>query len=599
MKRSHSMPFGPRITPSGSIMFRLWAPSASKVDLHLDDHPPVTMMPTGGGWHECLSAHAAPGSQYCFQIDDGLCVPDPASRYNPNDVHAASVLVDPESFDWQDIDWRGRPWEEAVIYELHVGTFTPEGTFAAAEEKLDYLVRLGVTAIELMPLADFPGQRNWGYDGVLLFAPDSSYGTPDDLKRFIQAAHLRGLMVYLDVVYNHFGPEGNYLHVYAKQFFTERHHTPWGAAINFDGEANRIVRDFYVHNALFWLSEYHFDGLRFDAVHAIMDDSETDILEEIATTVRKELGPNRHIHLMLECVHMTPRHLGRKPDGKVVHYNAQWNDETHHALHVLLTGESDGYYAPFADDPICHLGHHLTATLANVCAPSGAEHLPLTCFVNFLQNHDQVGNRAMGERLSMLAPPEALAAATALLLLAPTPPLLFMGEEWATQRPFLYFCDLGENLRESITEGRRQEFAAFEQFSDPATLASIPDPCEEDTFSRAKLDWDEANISTHQDWLALYRNLLALRQKKLVPHLRGACGTGYDALSTHALTAHWILGNSSLLTVHANLGRDAVKLASRPTGTLLYATTQNVTTLTDSGVLPGYTTAWFLEDDND
>jgi 1,4-alpha-glucan branching enzyme/maltooligosyltrehalose trehalohydrolase len=302
---------------------------------------------------------------------------------------------------------------------------------------------------------------------------------------------------------------------------------------------------------------------------------------------------------MLECVHMTPRHLGRTPEGNVIHYNAQWNDETHHALHVLLTGESDGYYAPFADKPICHLGHHLTATLANVCAPSGAEHLPLSCFVNFLQNHDQIGNRAMGERLSMLAPKDALLAATALLLLAPSPPLLFMGEEWGTQRPFLYFCNLAENLRAAITAGRRKEFSAFERFSDPAALARIPDPCAEDTFRQATLDWQEAQQPEHQEWLALYRALLRLRQTAIVPHVRDIRKAGYDALSSHALTAYWTLGNGQRLAVHTNLGPDTAQLASPATGHLLYASTRDISPMMTKGELPGYTTAWFLEDNHD
>jgi 1,4-alpha-glucan branching enzyme/maltooligosyltrehalose trehalohydrolase len=278
-------------------------------------------------------------------------MPDPASRFQPQDVHGPSEVVDATAFQWREDSWRGRPWEEAVIYELHVGAFTTEGTFRGVEQKLDYLRDLGVTALELMPVADFPGTRNWGYDGVLLFAPDSSYGRSEDLKQLVQAAHAKGLMIFLDVVYNHFGPEGNYLHAYAPQFFTNRHHTPWGDAINFDGPESRVVRDFFIHNALYWLEEYNFDGLRLDAVHAIVDVSSPDILTELAQTVRERFGAERFVHLFVENVDNTVRYLSRDQSGSVRLYDAQWNDDIHHCLHVLLTGETDGYYADYAPLP--------------------------------------------------------------------------------------------------------------------------------------------------------------------------------------------------------------------------------------------------------
>ncbi|PKO73092.1 MAG: malto-oligosyltrehalose trehalohydrolase, partial [Betaproteobacteria bacterium HGW-Betaproteobacteria-17] len=296
------MPFGTRITPEG-VLFRLWAPGCERVGLSLADAAREAVLPMaacGDGWFELTVPDAGVGTRYHFEVNDGLRVPDPVSRSNPDDVHGASEVVDPAAFDWQDAAWRGRPWEEAVVYELHVGTFSPEGTFAGVIERLDYLVELGVTAIELMPVADFPGARSWGYDGALLFAPDSRYGRPDDLKALIDAAHAKGLMVLLDVVYNHFGPEGNYLHVYARQFFTERHHTLWGAAINFDGADSRPVREFFIHNALYWLTEYHFDGLRLDAVHAIIDDSALHILTDLAARVHAAIDPERRVHLVLE-----------------------------------------------------------------------------------------------------------------------------------------------------------------------------------------------------------------------------------------------------------------------------------------------------------
>jgi 1,4-alpha-glucan branching enzyme/maltooligosyltrehalose trehalohydrolase len=561
------------------------------------------MLAAEGGWYEldCAQAHA--GSRYCFQIDDGPCVPDPATRCNPDDVHGASQVVDPASFDWQDASWRGRPWEEAVIYELHVGTFTPQGTFAALESRLDYLAALGVTAIELMPVADFPGRRDWGYDGTLLFAPDSVYGTPEDLKRLVQAAHCRGLMVLLDVVYNHFGPEGNYLHLYAPQFFTERHHTPWGAAINFDGEDSRTVRDFFIHNALYWLQEYHFDGLRLDAVHAIADDSRPDILEELAQTVRAELGAERHIHLVLENDHNAAHYLARHHNGHHALYDAQWNDDAHHACHVLLTGERDGYYDDYAEQPIRHLGRCLTEGFAYQGEISPYRHgkprgessagLPSPAFVNFLQNHDQIGNRAMGERLPLLAEPEALRAATILFLLAPSPPLLFMGEEWGARQTFPFFCDFGAELAATVTAGRRQEFARFERFRDAAAREAIPDPGAAQTFELARLDWNAADLSPHREWLSLYRELLALRQLSLVPLLHGTRGDGYLVLAPRALRARWKLGDGSRLEVHANLGATPVDLPQPPDGVPLYCAASQGRKLA-SGELPGFAVAWHL-----
>ncbi|HSO06493.1 MAG TPA: alpha-amylase family glycosyl hydrolase, partial [Pelomicrobium sp.] len=312
MTRGHAMPFGAELRPGGTARFRLWAPSARSVELVLVRDGAAETLPMQrleDGWCERV-APAAAGARYRFRIDGELEVPDPASRCNPDDVHGASELVDPAGYDWADGDWRGRPWHDTVIYELHVGTFSPEGTFAGVERRLDYLRELGATAIELMPVADFPGRRNWGYDGVLPYAPDGAYGRPEDLKRLIDAAHSRNLMVFIDVVYNHFGPEGNYLHTYAKPFFTERHPTPWGAGINFDDARSRAVRDFFIHNALYWLEEYHADGLRLDAVHAIADDSAPDILEELAAAVRAGPGRDRHVHLVLENDKNQARYLG-------------------------------------------------------------------------------------------------------------------------------------------------------------------------------------------------------------------------------------------------------------------------------------------------
>ena len=366
------MPFGAAVLPAGGARFRLWAPSANQVELCLD-RPSAIALPMralDAGWYERVVPDASTGDRYAFRIDGGLRVPDPASRFNAADVHGPSMLVDPRAHAWRDTEWRGRPWHEAVVYELHVGTFTPQGTFIAVIDRLDDLVQLGITAIELMPVADFPGQHNWGYDGVLLFATDASYGTPDDLKALVEAAHARGLMVLLDVVYNHFGPDGNYLHVYAKPFFSAGRHTPWGAAIDFDGPSSRIVRDFFVHNALFWLTEYHLDGLRLDAVHAIVDASHPHIVDEIARAVRGGPGQERHVHLIVENDHNDARDLARDARGVPLVASAQWNDDVHHAAHVLATGERHGYYADYADRPLWWFGRALADGFAYQGEPS-------------------------------------------------------------------------------------------------------------------------------------------------------------------------------------------------------------------------------------
>lgn len=583
MKHRHAMPFGCIGLDGGGVVFRLWAPAAAGVELCLQEGTSerrLMMNSIGQGWHVLDEASAGPGSRYSFRIDGGRKVPDPASRFNPDDVHGPSEVVEPLDFAWQDHAWHGRPWEEAVIYELHVGAFTPAGTFRAACERLDYLVELGITAVELMPVADFPGRRNWGYDGVLPFAPDATYGRPDDLKAFVQAAHARGLMVLLDVVYNHFGPDGNYLHLYAPDFFTERHRTPWGAAINFDGENSRVVRDFFIHNALYWLEEYRFDGLRLDAVHAILDDSAPHILEELAEAVHAGPGKERRIHLVLENDANQARYLARRGEG-ARWYAAQWNDDLHHASHVLLTGEADGYYADYADDPARHLARCLAEGFAWQGEPSSYRQgkkrgepsggLPPEAFVSFLQNHDQVGNRAFGERLAGLCDPGRLRAAVAAMLLSPQPPLLFMGEEFAAATPFLYFCDFAGELGEAVREGRRREFARFARFSDAATRAAILDPNATATFLASKLDWSCLEHAPHQGWHAFYQELLALRARHLAPRLSGTRALGSLILAPGSVRAAWRLGDASTLTLFTNLGAETLAGVALPQAEPLFA----------------------------
>ena len=568
MKRAHHMPFGTELNAEG-CQFRLWAPSAQRVELLLGDGAAAQRLPMESraeGWYQAQAAVGA-GSRYRFRINDTIDVPDPASRFQPHDVHGPSEVIDPAAFNWKDQGWRGRAWDEAVIYELHVGSFTKSGDYAGIGKRLDHLVDLGVTAIELMPLADFPGRRNWGYDGVLLFAPDSGYGRPEQLKELVQAAHARGLMVLLDVVYNHFGPDGNYLSLYAAPFFTERHHTPWGAAINFDGPGSRVVRDYYIHNALYWLEEYHLDGLRFDAVHAICDDSKPDIVEEIAAACAQGPGRERRIHLVLENEHNTARYLARDVHGRPRWHTAQWNDDIHHAAHVLATGERGGYYSDYADQPVRWLGRCLAEGFAYQGDPSAyrdgaargepSAHLPAGAFVSFLQNHDQIGNRAFGERLSVLAPPAAVRALTTVLLLAPSPPMLFMGEEWDTRKPFPFFCDFGPELAKAVTEGRRKEFARFPEFSDPQARERIPDPNDPATFASAVLDWnslaDPAGSAARA--LAFRRELLTLRAQTLAPRLsRLKPGGCYRIVSDHGLIVEWDFNDGARLALLANLG---------------------------------------------
>lgn len=605
---SHRMPFGAELGPAG-VRFRLWAPDAKSVALCIGDGKDERVLPLerdASGWCEATVEGIGAGTRYSFQIDGDLKVPDPVSRFQPDDVHGASEIVDPKAYTWKHPGWCGRPWADAVFYELHVGTFSPEGTYRGVAERLPYLKELGITAVELMPVADFPGARNWGYDGVAIFAPDSAYGRPDDLKALVDAAHELGMMIFLDVVYNHFGPEGNYLHAFAKRFFNPDRHTPWGAAINFDGEDSRPVRDFFINNALYWLEEYRFDGLRFDAVHAIEDTSKPDILTELAETVHSRIDGRRQVHLVLENDKNESRYLGRDGALRPRHYVAQWNDDVHHAYHVAVTGEGGGYYKDYADRPGEHLARCLTEGFAYQGDPSPFREgeirgepsagLPATAFVSFIQNHDQIGNRAFGERINMLAPMEALRAATAILCLAPAPPMLFMGQEWASSKPFLFFCNLGPDLVEPVREGRRKEFASFPEFSDPKARERIPDPNAEQTFEDSKLDWELMNEGEHGRILALHRELFALRQTELAPRLRGMPGGGEVLWQEGMATVlGWTLGDTSFLTLVANMSALPAKApAINVRGSQLFATDGYQHRAT-GGEVPAWTAAFYLD----
>ncbi len=557
VRRAHRMPFGASPLDDGSTRFRLWSPGADRVELWLEEAKRAIPMPRdAGGWAKYVSREAPVGTRYRYRIDGEMLVPDPAARYQPGDVHGASEVVDPLAYAWRDGAWAGLPPERLVFYELHVGTFPPEGTYAAAAG----------TALELMPLAAFPGRWGWGYDGVLLFAPESPYGRPEDLKALVDACHARGLAVFLDVVYNHFGPEGNYLYRYAPDFFTPRHRSLWGDGINYDGPGAEIVRSFMIHNALYWLEEFHLDGLRLDAVNAIVDDSAGHLLVELGRAVADGPGRERPVHLVLENGANEARYLERAA-GRRPLYQAQWNDDVHHALHILLTGETGGYYADY-QPPLPHLGRCLAEGFAFQGERSGyrdgrrgepSAHLPPTAFVSFLQNHDQIGNRALGERITALAAPEAVRAATAVLLLAPALPLLFMGEEWAAPEPFLFFTDLGPDLGPAVAEGRRREFARFPEFASPEVRERIPDPQAASTRARSVLDWSRLAEPTHRDWLDFHRTLLRLRAEAIVPLQAGepVPAASWKALGDTALEVTWAFPAGTLRLV-TNLGPAAV-----------------------------------------
>jgi malto-oligosyltrehalose trehalohydrolase len=545
--------FGPLIAQD-KVIFRLWAPGVRRVDLVTDRS--YEMRRNDDGWHSLIVPGAGPGTRYRFRIDGDVEVPDPASRFQPEDVHGPSEVIAP-NFDWQATSWIGRPWHECVFLELHVGTFSEAGTFRGAIDKLDHVAAAGFTAVELMPVADFFGRRNWGYDGVLPYAPDSSYGRPEDLKALVDAAHQRGLMVFLDVVYNHFGPEGNYLGRYAPQFFAPAN-TPWGSAIDYQVPE---VRRFAIDNALYWLEIFHFDGLRLDAVHAIPEPARAILLRELSVEAgRFAAQTGRFIHLVVENDENQSRLLDPLNDPARGKYRAQWNDDYHHAFHVLLTGESQGYYGDYRE------AHRLLArTLAEGFAYQGepsphrggaargeaTSSLPATAFVNFLQNHDQIGNRALGERLSALAPAAAVEAALAVTLLAPPPPLMFMGDEWGALEPFPFFCDFRGKLADDVRDGRHREFAeAYARHKD-----DVPDPLLERTFWLATPDWAALEKPEHRARLDLVRRLLATRKEFVMPRLpQLRPGPGHCEFNNDVLVARWSFRSNEMLAILANLG---------------------------------------------
>ena len=543
--------WGPRTGPDGTT-FRLWAPGCESLTLSIEhvDHP---MERRDDGWF-AVTVPARHGVAYGFTLPDGRLIPDPAARAQIGDVHGRSEVVIPEH------EWRheapATPWEAAVVYECHVGTFTPEGTFRAAIGKLDHLVDLGVTVLELMPVAQWAGDHGWGYDGVLLYAPHPAYGSPDDLRALIDEAHGRGLLVVLDVIYNHFGPEGCYIGAHAPKFFDGDRHTPWGAGIHYDEDA---VRRFFIDNAVYWCREFRFDGLRLDAIDHIHDPSDPELLVELGRAVRARV--DHPVHIMTED-NRNVTFLHERPNGVAEIMTAEWNDDWHHCAHVLATGETEGYYGAFAEDPAGLMARAMATGFSfqgqafdGQAAQGGAileqeprgvpsGHLPPQCFVDFLQNHDQVGNRAVGERISTLAPQAAIDALHAALLLSPHIPLLFMGEEYGETRPFLFFADFHDELGRAVTEGRRREFAGFMGHD----ADDVPDPVDIHTFKRSKLDWDRAASPQGQLEIAKVRAWLALRREHVVPHLAGMRDGGGTALAAPpgCVAVDWRLDGATL-----------------------------------------------------
>ncbi|EML9043100.1 malto-oligosyltrehalose trehalohydrolase [Enterobacter cloacae] len=517
--RTFQKQWGAEFISGDVVRFRVWAEGQQQLTLRLAERD-LPMTAVGNGWFQIDVPGVTHGTEYQFVLQDGMAVPDPASRAQKGDVNGPSVVIDPGRYQPINPDWAGRPWEETVIYELHIGTFTPQGTFRAAIDKLPYLAELGITQLEVMPVSQFGGSRGWGYDGVLLYAPHSAYGTPEDFHAFIDAAHGLGLSVVLDIVLNHFGPEGNYLPLLSPAFFDAQRMTPWGNGIAYEREP---VRHYILDAPLFWLTEYRLDGLRFDAIDQIKDTASKHILQQIAETIREAL-PDRHIHLTTEDSRNVIFLHPRDEKGATPLFTAEWNDDLHNAAHVFATGETHAYYQDFAFEPEKKFARALAEGFVyqgEVSLQTGHSRgvechtQPPTFFVDFIQNHDQTGNRAQGERLITLAGADKTRVLLAALLLSPHIPLLFMGEEYGETNPFLFFTDFHGDLAKAVREGRAKEFTGHSGHD-----GDVPDPNDEQTFARSKLDWHNVTTAQGKSWLRFTRSLLVLRHRYLVPLLR-------------------------------------------------------------------------------
>jgi len=513
--KSWKLQLGADISKDG-VRFRVWAPRVSSLSLRvLGESNDLPMIPETNGFYTLFVKGLGPGARYLYVLDEAYARPDPVSRFQPEGVHGPSEVIDPSLFSWEDHDWKGMSLEEMILYEIHTGAFTREGSFEAIIPSLDYLKNdLGVTTLELMPVAQFSGERNWGYDGTYLYAPQNSYGGPTGLKRLINACHQKGLAVILDVVYNHLGPEGNYLANYGP-YFTDRYKTPWGPAINFDGPESDEVRSFVVDNALYWVTEYHVDGLRIDAIHGIFDFSTQHILYDLTEAVHQRAKKLDRIVWVIAESDLNDVRVIDSPKKGGYGLDAQWNDDFHHCLHTLLTGERHGYYQDFGEveqlakslrEGFVYGGQY--SLYRRRRHGSSSKHLPPSKFVVFSQNHDQVGNRAKGDRLSTLVPFEALKLTAAIVLLSPNIPLLFMGEEYGEEVPFQYFVSHSDQeLIEAVRRGRKEEFSAFQW------EGTLPDPQDEMTFLRSKIDLDLRHHEKNHTLLEFYRTLIQLRKE--------------------------------------------------------------------------------------
>ena len=560
--------WGAEFISSDVVRFRVWAEGQQDLTLRLTETD-IPMVATGHGWFQVDVPDVKHGTEYQFVLQDGMAIPDPASRAQKGDVNGPSIVIDSGRYPHAHPDWKGRPWEETVIYELHIGTFTPQGTFLAAIDKLPYLVELGVTQLEVMPVSQFGGARGWGYDGVLLYAPHSAYGTPEDFHAFIDAAHGLGLSVVLDIVLNHFGPEGNYLPLLSPAFFDPERMTPWGNGIAYQTEA---VRRYIVDAPLYWLTEYHLDGLRFDAIDQIHDPSETPVLEEIADRIR-EVIPDRHIHLTTEDSRNVIFLHPRDAQGETPRFTAEWNDDFHNAAHVFATGETHAYYQDFADRPEEKFARALAEGFVyqgevslQTGEPRGVDcrSQPPQFFVDFIQNHDQTGNRAQGERLITLAGPEKTRVLLAALLLSPHIPLLFMGEEFGETHPFLFFTDFHGDLAKAVREGRAKEFSGHSGHDD-----TVPDPNDLNTFMRSKINWNNVATDEGKTWLRFTRNLLTLRHAHIVPLLRqGGTVEGTVVQTAPGMVAVSWRFPSGTLSLALNIAETSAALPELPGETL-------------------------------
>jgi maltooligosyltrehalose trehalohydrolase len=554
------LPIGAELQPGGGVDFRLWAPRCREVVVEIEGLEPETLQAETGGYFSLLSQLARAGMRYRFRLDrHEAALPDPASRFQPEGPHGPSEIVDPGAFDWTDDAWRGRVREQLVIYEMHVGTFTPEGNWDAASRELPALAELGITCLEIMPAAEFPGRFGWGYDGVNLFAPTRLYGRPPDFRRFVDRAHTLGIAVILDVVYNHLGPDGNYLKLFSAAYFTDRHDNDWGEAINFDGPGSGPVREFFMANARYWIDEYHLDGLRLDATQAIFDRSEDHIIAAVARQVRSA-GRGRVTFVVAEN---EPQHakLVRPAERGGYGLDALWNDDFHHSAMVALTGRHEAYYSDYRGRP-----REFVAAAKHGFLYQGQRYqwqrkargtptldLPAECFVVFLQNHDQIANSGTGERCHGLTSPGRLRAMTAYFLLMPGIPMLFQGQEFGASSPFFYFADHETELSRDVREGRHRELAQFPNLATSEMRAELVDPGDIDTFHRSVLDLGERQ--RHASIYALHRDVLKLRRSDPVLGQR-PCRIDGAALTDEAWMLRFFSESGADRLLIVNLGRD-------------------------------------------